>query len=351
MDTVAVQKEFVFIQMYIYESEEQVANMNKDFQIVMDIFAPVNVIAEQGVLTGKESTNTTRVSKRIHQYNILPNTTPPIVGAYRINTVVVPYNSTNDEDIRKVNLLIRKLGYIGEWIMFGDAEDVEKEYNIVPNTLRTTIYPYQLWMWMKYIQEKRDLLASVSSNSERASVQKAIDSALQNIKDIYVDPIYPQCTETIRTMIQTTPEEKYGGLTTDLGAHFSACYKDYLLQVYIAIKAKGLGRKSKEIINMVKTMYEELGMPSANLMDLVQSRREVAGLQRFPEPSTEPRDPLNSLPQPSYNNVMASTFQHNNTMHGRERWNSLGGGSAKKHRRTHRMAKKHRGTRKSRRHQ
>lgn len=338
------------MQMYIYESEQQATSMHRDFQHIADIFAPVNVITEHASLNGKEAV---RASHRNHQYNILPNTTPQMKGAYRINTVIVPYNPMNEDDIHKINLLVRRLGYIGEWIIFGDTEDIEKEYNVVSSPLKTTIYPYQLWLWLKYIQEKRDLLASVSSNSERASVQKAIDSALQNIKEIYVDPIYPQCAETILTFIQTTPEEKYVGLTTDLGTNFFACYKDYLLQVYIAIKARGLGRKSKEIMDMVKTMYEELGMPSANLMDLVQSRREVAGLQRFPEPSTEPRDPLNSSPQPSppYNNLMASTFQHINTMPGRERWNSLGGGGAKKHRRTHRMAKKRRGTRKSRRHQ
>jgi hypothetical protein len=288
MATDAVLKEFIFVQMYFYESEDQIATMNQEFQIIADIFAPVNVIAEQSVISEKVAGNTTRISRRNQRYNILPNTTEPMKGAYRINTVVIPYIPTNDEDIRKINLVIRKLGHNPEWFMIGDVEDLEKEYNILSTKLRSSIYPYQLWLWIKYIQEKRSILASVSSNNERTSVKKAIDSALQNIKEIYVDPIYPQCIETIRTLGRNNPVEEYVRLQPEMEEQFSMCYKDFMLQVYIAVKAGGFGRTSEKVKAMITNMYKGLGIPSGEMMEIIQSMREGAAQERFRETEVDP---------------------------------------------------------------
>lgn len=283
----SVKKEFVFIQMYLYESEEQVANMNKDLQEIAEIYTPVNVVNEYGVFPPKNSSST-RTSSRNRKYNILPNITEPVTHTYRINTVVVPYDTTNEDDIRNINLLIRKLGHTAEWFMIGDTEDIEKDYDILSDTLKQNIYPYQLWVWIKYIQDKRNLMSSVSSNSERKEVRRSIDSALQNIKDIYINPIYPRCIEEFQQLFRNKSEEEYVTMQTNLNDRLRICYKDFMLQVYIAIKAEGIGRTSEQITNMITEMYQGLGLASGEIMDIIQNRREAAESRRFQVPEYDP---------------------------------------------------------------
>lgn len=328
------QKEFVFVQMYFYETEAQERTMMNDFNEITEIYAPVNVINEHGVFNPKNTpTNTHKSSVRTRQLNILPNTTAPISGMYRINTVVVPYDSTNEDEVRKINLMIRRLGHAAEWFMMGDAEDMEKEYNTIPATLKASIYPYQLWMWIKYIQEKRQLLASLTDNTDRNQVKRAIETALQNIKDIYVDPIYPGCVEEFIQFAKNTPEHNFAKTQPEFQDHFRTCYKDFMLQVYIAVKAEGFGRTSNTIKTMIANMYEGLGIPSGEIMEIIKSMREGAAQERFRETEVDPL--WNPIPTRSVSTRNLRKY-------------SLGGGSRKRMTIKRRKVK---GIRKSRRHQ
>ncbi len=301
--------------MYIYESKQQETRMMKDFQEIVDIYAPVNVINEHGVFRLKNTSVDVTTSTRSRPYNILPNTTRPIQGQYRINTVVVPYDSAKEEDIHKINRLIRRLGHMAEWFMLGDAEDMEKEYNTIPSTLKASIYPYQVWVWIKYIQEKRQLLASVSSNSERNEVKRAIDTAVQNIKDNYKTAIYPGCTTPIVAMAQNG-NNSIINKQTEFNNHFRVCYKDFMIQLYIAIYAEGLDRTSKPVQDMIKTMKDNLENPAEEFMEAIELEREKAKERRYQtytaplENTGEGVDPLMPRPTPNSNPIINSGNIH-----------------------------------------